>query len=66
MAITYTITEGGMVMGSSGAAEVAEHVVLAGATYTVQGTPEEQAEGVRKVEREVKKLREAAKAAAKR
>jgi len=61
MAMTYTITEGGSVMGCSSAAEVAQHVVLAGATYTVQGTPGEQAEGVRKVEREVQKLRDAAK-----
>jgi len=50
VAITYTITEGESVMGSTSAAEVAEHVVLAGASYTVQGTPEERVEGTRRVE----------------
>lgn len=57
MAITYTITENGSLMVCSKSAEVAEHVVLAGATYIVQGTPQEQAEGRRKVDKEIAKLR---------
>jgi uncharacterized protein (DUF1330 family) len=57
MSITYMINEGGAYMLSANAAEVAEHVVRAGATYIVQGTPDEQAEGKRRVEREIQKLR---------
>ena len=56
MAITYIITENGAVFGSTNAAEVAEHVTLAGATYTVQGTHEEQDEGHRRVNEEIRKL----------
>jgi hypothetical protein len=52
-------------MGCTSAAEVAEHVVLAGASYTVQGTPEEQAEGARRVEEAIQKRRAAAKSAVK-
>ena len=44
-------------MGAGPAAEVAEHVVLSGATYTVHGTAEEQAEGTRRVEAEIQKRR---------
>lgn len=65
VAITYTITEGESVMGSTSAAEVAEHVVLAGASYTVQGTPEERVEGTRRVEDAIQKRRDAAKTASK-
>jgi len=64
MAITYTITEAGAVMTCTSAADVAQHVVLAGATYTVHGTPEEQVRGTRVVEEEIQKLRSAAQAAA--
>jgi capsule polysaccharide export protein KpsE/RkpR len=60
MAITYTIHEGGAVMGAGSAAEVAEHVVRSGATYTVQGTAEEQADGARRVEAKILALRMAA------
>jgi len=47
-------------MGAGSAAEVAEHVVRSGAAYTVQGTAEEQAEGTRRIEAEILRLRSVA------